>query len=257
VIRGRPVSSLEHWDAAHGLTINSRPPRGRVGVLTGHIGRCRPTDVDRELSFLILKLDGAGWMAPEILAAPTMSKESTMTTQTGTQGGHEFVPAEHTPADGDAPRRALALAQIRWRSTNLAVSKQRFLAESVQLIADALEVPLVKVLELERSGKWLVVRAGVGWSAGIVGRAKVPVGTTSHAGLTICTDTPVIYDDLPHLAWFLRIGGPAPAARCERDERRHRRGGTARRSAHRTPHAPAHVHTGRGEVPAAGRGVDQ
>jgi hypothetical protein len=202
VIRGRPVSSLEHWDAAHGLTINSRPPRGRVGVLTGHIGRCRPTDVDRELSFLILKLDGAGWMAPEILAAPTMSKESTMTTQTGTQGGHEFVPAEHTPADGDAPRRALALAQIRWRSTNLAVSKQRFLAESVQLIADALEVPLVKVLELERSGKWLVVRAGVGWSAGIVGRAKVPVGTTSHAGLTIRMDTPVIYDDLPHLAWF-------------------------------------------------------
>jgi hypothetical protein len=64
-----PGSSLEHWDAAHGLTINSRPPRGRVRVLTGCIGRCRPTDVDRELSFLILKLDGAGWMAPEVLAA--------------------------------------------------------------------------------------------------------------------------------------------------------------------------------------------
>jgi hypothetical protein len=38
-------------------------------MLTGCIGRCRPTDVDRELSFLILKLDGPGWMAPEILAA--------------------------------------------------------------------------------------------------------------------------------------------------------------------------------------------
>jgi GAF domain-containing protein len=125
-----------------------------------------------------------------------------MTIQVGTQGGHEFVPAEHTPPDGDAPRRALALAQIRWRSTNMAVSTQRFLAESVQLIADALEVPLVKVLELERSGKWLLVRAGVGWAPGIVGRAKVPVGTTSHAGLTISMDTPVIYDNLPHVAWF-------------------------------------------------------
>src|SRR5688572_24612751 len=131
-----------------------------------------------------------------------MSTESTMTIQVGTQGGHEFVPAEHTPPDGDAPRRALALAQIRWRSTNMAVSTQRFLAESVQLIADALEVPLVKVLELERSGKWLLVRAGVGWAPGIVGRAKVPVGTTSHAGLTISMDTPVIYDNLPHVAWF-------------------------------------------------------
>jgi hypothetical protein len=125
-----------------------------------------------------------------------------MTTQTGTQGGHELVPAEHTPPDGDAPRRALALAQIRWRSTNLAISKQRFLAESVQLTADALEVPLAKVLELEPSGKWLLVRAGVGWAPGIVGRAKVPVGTTSHAGLTISMDTPVIYDDLPHVGWF-------------------------------------------------------
>ena len=125
-----------------------------------------------------------------------------MTTQNGTQGGHEFMPAQHTAPDGDAPRRALALAQIRWRSTNLAISKQRFLPESVQLIADALEVPLVKVLELEPSGKWLLVHAGVGWAPGIVGRAKVPVGTTSHAGLTICMNTPVIYDDLPHVAWF-------------------------------------------------------
>jgi len=104
--------------------------------------------------------------------------------------------------DGDASRRALALAQIRWRSTNLAISKQRFLAESVQLIADALEVPLSKILELEPSGKWLLVRAGVGWAPDVVGRARVRVGTTTHAGLTMCMDTPVIVDDLPHVGWF-------------------------------------------------------
>lgn len=104
--------------------------------------------------------------------------------------------------DRDVSRRALALAQIRWRSTNLAISKQRFLAESVQLIADALDVPLSKILELEPSGKWLLVRAGVGWAPDVVGRARVRVGTTTHAGLTMCMDTPVIVDDLPHLGWF-------------------------------------------------------
>ena len=125
-----------------------------------------------------------------------------MTTQPGNQRRHEVVPAQQTPPNGDDPRRALALAQIRWRSMNLAIGTQRCLAESVQLIADALDVPLVKVLELEPSGKWLLVRAGVGWAPGIVGRAKVPVSTTTHAGLTMCMDTPVIYDDLPHVAWF-------------------------------------------------------
>jgi hypothetical protein len=45
----RPTgSSLEHWETAHGLTINSRPSRERVRVSTGCIGQCRPTDVDRE-----------------------------------------------------------------------------------------------------------------------------------------------------------------------------------------------------------------
>jgi GAF domain-containing protein len=118
------------------------------------------------------------------------------------ESGHNHVPAQNTPIDGDATRHALALAQIRWGSTNVAISTQRYLAESVQLIADALEVPMSKVLELEPSGKWLFVRAGVGWAPGIVGRARVPVATTSHAGLTICMDTPVIYDDLPHVGWF-------------------------------------------------------
>ena len=86
-----------------------------------------------------------------------------MTTQRGTESGHDLAPAQNTPLDGEASRRALALAQIRWRSANLAISKQRFLAESVHLIADALKVPLSKILELEPSGKWLLVRAGVGW----------------------------------------------------------------------------------------------
>ena len=125
-----------------------------------------------------------------------------MTPQRGTESGHDLARALTTPLDGEASRRALALAQIRWRSANLAISKQRFLAESVQLIADALEVPLSKILELEPSGKWLLVRAGVGWAPDVVGRARVPVGTTTHAGLTMCMDTPVIVDDLPHVVWF-------------------------------------------------------
>lgn len=77
------------------------------------------------------------------------------------------------------------------------------LDETVRVVAHTLEVELAQVLELLPDGQSLLLRAGVGWRAGLVGRATVgtetqsPAGSTlSQAGYTVLTDKPVIVDDL-------------------------------------------------------------
>jgi two-component sensor histidine kinase len=68
------------------------------------------------------------------------------------------------------------------------------LQEATQLVSDAIEVDLVKVLELLPDGENLLVRAGVNWHPGVVGHATIPAGGGSAAGHALRTNTPVISD---------------------------------------------------------------
>jgi len=68
--------------------------------------------------------------------------------------------------------------------------------EAVNLVAQTLDVEYCKVLELLPSEKELLLRAGVGWKEGLVGRATVGTGTDSQAGYTLLSDEPVIVEDL-------------------------------------------------------------
>jgi GAF domain-containing protein len=68
------------------------------------------------------------------------------------------------------------------------------LQEATQLVSDAIEVDLVKVLELLPDGQKLLVRAGVNWNPGIVGHATISAGGGSAAGHALRTNTPVISD---------------------------------------------------------------
>lgn len=68
--------------------------------------------------------------------------------------------------------------------------------EAVSLIAETLKVEYCKVLELLPDGKALLLRAGVGWKDGYVGRATVDTGADSQAGYTLLSAEPVIVDDL-------------------------------------------------------------
>jgi signal transduction histidine kinase/ActR/RegA family two-component response regulator len=56
-------------------------------------------------------------------------------------------------------------------------------------------VDLAEVFELQFGDERLLMRAGVGWEGGRVGRATVPSGSASQAGYTIANGEPVIVHD--------------------------------------------------------------
>ncbi len=77
---------------------------------------------------------------------------------------------------------------------------------AVELVAESLDVEYAKVLELLPDGQELLLRAGVGWREGLVGRATVPAGAGSQAGFTLLSDEPVVVEDL---ATERRFRGPS------------------------------------------------
>jgi len=71
-----------------------------------------------------------------------------------------------------------------------------FLNKAVQRVAQELGVELVKVLELLPGDREFLLRAGTGWTPGLVGKLHVPADQHSQAGYTLSTGVPVIVDDL-------------------------------------------------------------
>jgi PAS domain S-box-containing protein len=62
-------------------------------------------------------------------------------------------------------------------------------------VAEVLDVELCKVLEIQPDRSALL-RAGVGWQEGLVGRGTVGLGQDSQAGFTLDSKEPVIVEDL-------------------------------------------------------------
>ncbi|MFA9478708.1 PAS domain-containing protein [Phycisphaerales bacterium AB-hyl4] len=82
---------------------------------------------------------------------------------------------------------------------------QGLMDEIVRRVAETLDVPLTKLLELEPSGKQLRLCAGVGWQEGLVGEGRVGAELDSQAGYTLQSDRPVVVTDL---ASEQRFNGP-------------------------------------------------
>jgi len=80
------------------------------------------------------------------------------------------------------------------------------LAGAVALAARVLEVPLASLLELRPESRTLLLRAGVGWREGAVGRAVVPADADSYAGYVLRSTGQVVVEDLATDARF----GDAP-----------------------------------------------
>lgn len=70
------------------------------------------------------------------------------------------------------------------------------LTEACRLVGEVLGSELAKVMELSPDGTELLVRAGVGWRPGVVGRAKLQTGRLSAAGHALLTGAPVISNHL-------------------------------------------------------------
>jgi two-component sensor histidine kinase len=87
-------------------------------------------------------------------------------------------------------RQQKALAEFgleAFRSSDLDATLRR----ACELVADALEVRLAKVLEVLPGGDRLLVRAGVGWKEGVVGVETLGADHDSPAGYALQTCAPV------------------------------------------------------------------
>jgi two-component sensor histidine kinase len=91
-------------------------------------------------------------------------------------------------------RRQEALADFgffAFRSHHLDDVLQR----ATELVAEALDCDLVKVLELQEDGKTMLLKAGVGWPPGIVGHATLGAEQDSPAGFALRSCEPIISID--------------------------------------------------------------
>lgn len=69
-------------------------------------------------------------------------------------------------------------------------------------ICDALQVPMGKVLVLDEDRNVLLVRAGVGWSPGVTGKATVVANDTSIAGYSLTREGVIIFSDVTETRRF-------------------------------------------------------
>ena len=73
---------------------------------------------------------------------------------------------------------------------------QSVLDEGCRLVAQALGTDLAKVLEIDAASNSALVRAGVGWRPGVVGRQRIDLGERSSETHAIQTAQPVITNDI-------------------------------------------------------------
>jgi len=109
---------------------------------------------------------------------------------------------EHRRMKHELERRALqqaATAELGLRAVQATLSE--LLDETVAVAARTLGVEYAKILELMPGGG-LLLRAGIGWKDGLVGRAMVDAGRDSMVGCTLRGNEPVVVEDLRSDARF-------------------------------------------------------
>ncbi len=71
------------------------------------------------------------------------------------------------------------------------------LNQAVLLVAQTLEAEFCHILELQPGGKFLLLRAGVGWKEGCVGKVVIPADPQSEAGFALAAGEAVAFEFLP------------------------------------------------------------
>src|SRR5262245_17518019 len=95
----------------------------------------------------------------------------------------------------DRLRQQAAVAELGQRAlTNADLGA--LLTHAATLVAGTLGVESVEILEMLTGHEALLLRAGVGWKPGYVGRATVSAKFGSQAGFTLLSQEPVIVEDL-------------------------------------------------------------
>ncbi len=102
------------------------------------------------------------------------------------------------PHDGEAGRLRRQQAALAGFGRHALTTEEIdvLLAEAVLLVSEALEVELVKVMELRRERGDMLMRAGTNWKPGVVGRATFGLDARSPGGYALMVGAPVISDDV-------------------------------------------------------------
>jgi signal transduction histidine kinase/CheY-like chemotaxis protein len=82
--------------------------------------------------------------------------------------------------------------EVALKSDNL----DHILTEACQLVAAAVGTELAKVMELQEDGKILLVRAGVGWKTGIVGKVTINATDNTSEGHALQTGKPMVSSNI-------------------------------------------------------------
>jgi len=115
--------------------------------------------------------------------------------------GDDLVGKRVEAALGARARQQVLVAELGLKA--LANDDLRSLMdEAVVRAARTLGVEHAKIVEVLPGGEELLLRAGVGWREGLVGRAKEDAGCGSQAGYTLLSDEPVVADDVRAEARF-------------------------------------------------------
>jgi signal transduction histidine kinase/CheY-like chemotaxis protein len=70
------------------------------------------------------------------------------------------------------------------------------LTEACRLVGEALGTDLAKIVELREDGHTLLVRAGVGWKPGVVGKVTIEAADNTSEALALKTGEPMISPDI-------------------------------------------------------------
>jgi diguanylate cyclase (GGDEF)-like protein/PAS domain S-box-containing protein len=105
--------------------------------------------------------------------------------------------SEQKQAEAELARRAAQQAAVARLGEHAleGASPTELIQEAVTCAASLLGVEISGVLELIRHETCFVLRAGVGWPAGMIGTFRSPLGRGSQAGYTVLSRAPVVVED--------------------------------------------------------------
>jgi PAS domain S-box-containing protein len=98
-------------------------------------------------------------------------------------------------------RQQAAVADLGQRALEVA-DLPSLLSDAAVVVSRTLGVDLCGIFEQSPDRRELVLRAGVGWPAEMIGRARIGAGSGSQGGFTLLAGEPVILEDLATEARF-------------------------------------------------------
>lgn len=129
----------------------------------------------------------------------------------GRASGYVVVSRDMTEHHKASQLMARRLSQQSALATigSVALSETDFgaaIQQIIEILAGSVGCPLAKILQLADHADHFILRAGVGWKGGLVGKATVGIEQESQAGYTLHAGTPIVVEDLETEK---RFAGPA------------------------------------------------